>query len=309
MVSKEFKIGLLTVVAGALLYYGFNFLKGTDLFSPSVRYYAGYPNVLGLNISNPVYVNGLPVGRVGDFKLLQRESIIVVGLDIDQSVHVSKDATATLTNDGLFGGKAIVLELGNSAELMEPGDTLGSKMDKGIAEFAKPVADNLNTTIAKINELLDKINSTDLTGTIGELKGAIHDMRGTLSHIGPEITFAVQEYGSLATALKKQVSSVEPILAKTNVLMDSLNALQLNRSVNNLNETLERINVILATLQTEEGTVGKLLNNDSLHDNLNKLLVDLDKLTIHFNNYPKDFLKPLSRKNKKLKGVGEGAHQ
>ena len=73
--SKEFKIGLITIISGALLYYGFNFLKGSDIFSPSNRYYATYANVAGLNVSNPVYFNGLPVGRVSGFELVQEKKI------------------------------------------------------------------------------------------------------------------------------------------------------------------------------------------------------------------------------------------
>ncbi|MEQ9304265.1 MAG: MlaD family protein, partial [Marinoscillum sp.] len=76
--SKEFKIGLITIIAGALLYYGFNFLKGSDLFSPSNRYSATYTNVSGLNVSTPIYYNGLPVGRVSGFELKQSLGYIIV---------------------------------------------------------------------------------------------------------------------------------------------------------------------------------------------------------------------------------------
>lgn len=303
--SKEFKVGLLTIIAGALLYYGFNFLRGTDLFSPSDRYYVIYPNVAGLNVSNPIYFNGLPVGRVSGFELQQNRSRIVVSLDIDQNVFVGQDATATLANDGLLGGKAIVLKTGKSLESLEVGDTLNSEIDGGILDQFEPVANNLNTTITKINDLLDQLNATDLKGTVDELKGAIMDTRGTLRRLAPEVVGAVDEYGNLAASLKNQVENVEPILKKTNVLMDSLNQMELSATVANLNKTLDGVNDILAMLKSDEGTVGKLMTNDSIYNNLNKLLLDLDELAIHFNNYPKDFLRPLGRKNKKLKGLAE----
>ena len=171
--SKEFKIGLLTIIAGALLYFGFNFLRGTNLFSPSNTYYISYPNVTGLNVSNPVYFNGLPVGRVSGFKLEQTKNRIVVSLDIDEEVLVGKDAKATLANDGLLGGKAILLDVGKSSELLEPGDTLRSAIAEGIFDQFEPITDNLNSTITKVNILLDTLNSTDLQGTVEELKRAI----------------------------------------------------------------------------------------------------------------------------------------
>ena len=303
--SKEFKIGILTVVAGALLYYGFNFLRGTDLFSPTDRYYVVYPNVAGLNVSNPIYINGLPVGRVSGFQLQQNEGRIVVALDIDQGVFVGKSSSATLANDGLLGGKAIVLDIGESVDRLEVGDTLKSEIDGGILSEFEPVADNLNSTITKINDLLDQLNSTDLQGAVEELKYAIRDMRRTVTQLKPELNEAINEYTNLASSLNARVEEIQPILQKTDVLMDSLNALQVNALVGNLNETLTSINTILANLQSETGTVGKLMNNDSVYNNLNKLLVDLDKLIIHFDNYPKDFMKPLGRKNKKLRGVSQ----
>lgn len=303
--SREFKIGLLTVIAGALLYYGFNFLRGTNLFSPTNTYFITYPNVTGLNVSNPVYYSGLPVGRVSGFKLEQEKNQIVVSLDIDENVYIGEDATATLANDGLLGGKAIILDVGKSITQLLPGDTLQSKIDGDLLSQFEPVADNLNTTITKINTLLDQLNSTDLEGTVSELKLAINDMRRTVGRMEPEITGAIQEYKGLATSLTKQVDGMEPILEKTNLLMDSLNSLELNATVANLNTTLDGINKIMASLQSEDGTIGKLMSNDSIYNSLNKLLVDLDELTIHFNNYPKDFLKPLGRKNKKLKGVSK----
>ncbi len=301
--SKEFKIGLLTIISGALLYYGFNFLRGTDLFSPTDRYYVVYPNVAGLNVSNPVYFNGLPVGRVSGFQLEQAKNRIVVALDINQDVFVGMESSATLANDGLLGGKAIILKIGESTEAMQVGDTLKSDIEGSILSEFEPVADNLNSTITKINDLLDQLNSTDLQGAVEELKGAISDMRRTVYQLRPEVKTAIQEYSNLASTLTTQVENVEPILQKTNLLMDSLNALEVNALVNNLNRTLDNVNDIMATIQSDEGTVGKFMNNDSVYNNLNKLLVDLDKLIIHFDNYPKDFMKPLGRKNKKLRGV------
>ena len=176
--SKEFKIGLITIIAGALLYYGFNFLRGSDLFSPSNRYYATYTNVSGLNVSNPVYFNGLPVGRVSGFKLVQAKGYIVVSIDIDETLEMGRDASATLANDGLFGGKAIVLNVGESAEKAQPGDTIASEMDGDMLSQFEPVADNLNSTITKLNELLDELNRTDIKGTVDTLKYAI----GTITH-------------------------------------------------------------------------------------------------------------------------------
>lgn len=299
--SKEFKIGLITIIAGALLYYGFNFLRGSDLFSPTNRYYATYANVSGLNVSNPIYFNGLPVGRVSGFELVQNKGYIVVALDIDQGLSISKDASATLANDGLFGGKAIVLDVGTSAEKGQPGDTLGSDMDEGMLSQFEPVADNLNTTITKLNDLLDELNKTDIRGTVDTLKYAIGTITNKVNRLQVEKLIASTD--SLLISVKQRSDQLEGVLASSQSMVDSLNTLPLAETLEKVNESLAHVNSLLLAVQSDEGTVGKLLNNDSIYNNLNKLLVDMDELIIHFNNYPKDFMRPLGRKHKKLKGI------
>ncbi|WP_436517533.1 MlaD family protein [Ekhidna sp. To15] len=301
--SKEFKIGLITIISGALLYYGFNFLRGSDLFSPSNRFYATYTNVSGLNVSNPVYFNGLPVGRVSGFKLVQEKGYIVVSFDIDEGLMIGKDASATLANDGLFGGKAIVLNVGKAQDLAQPGDTLASDMDGDMLSQFEPVADNLNTTITKLNELLDELNRTDIRGTVDTLKYAIGSITHKVNSL--EVERVLNSTDSLINSVKDRSDQLEGLISSSKMLMDSLNEVPVAATLEKVNESLEHVNQLLLAVQSEEGTVGKLLNNDSIYNNLNKLLVDMDELIIHFNNYPKDFMGPLGRKNKKLKGISQ----
>ncbi len=301
--SKEFKIGLITVIAGGLLYYGFNFLRGSDLFSPSNRYYATYANVSGLNVSNPIYFNGLPVGRVSGFELVQNKGYIVVALDIDEGLMIGEDASATLANDGLFGGKAIVLNVGVAQEKAQPGDTLASDMDKGMQDEIGTVTDNLNSTIVKINTLLDSLNQTDVKGTVGAVKETVESMNKKIDDL--DLKGPIENVNQLVISFKARSEELEGVIASSQTLMDSLNQLPVSASLEKLNESMDHINKLLEAVQSDEGTVGKLLNSDSIYNNLNKLLVDMDELIIHFNNYPKDFMKPLGRKHHKLKGVSQ----
>lgn len=299
--SKEFKIGLITIVAGALLYYGFNFLRGSDLFSPSNRYYATYTNVSGLNVSNPIYFNGLPVGRVSGFKLQQKKGFIVVALDIDEGVFIGEDATATLANDGLFGGKAVVLDVGISTTPMLSGDTLNSKMDEGMLEQFAPITDNLNTTINKLNTLLDHLNNTDISGTVDTIKYSIILLTEKLNKI--DVEEPINNMNEMILSFKDRSDQLEGVLTSSKSLMDSLNSLPLNSVIDNLNGSMAKMNEMMTAIQSEDGTIGKLISNDSVYNSMNQVMLDLDALLIHFNNYPKDFMSPLGRKRKKLKGI------
>ena len=216
---------------------------------------------------------------------------------------ISKDASATLANDGLFGGKAIVLDVGKLPDLAQPGDTLGSDMDEGMLSQFEPVADNLNTTITKLNDLLDELNKTDIRGTVDTLKYAIGTITNKVNRL--EVEKVIASTDSLLKSIKDRSDQLDGVLASSKSLIDSLNNVPLAQTLAKVNESLDHVNNLLLAVQSEEGTVGKLLSNDSIYNNLNKLLVDMDELIIHFNNYPKDFMKPLGRKNKKLKGISQ----
>ncbi|MEM9896523.1 MAG: MlaD family protein [Bacteroidota bacterium] len=301
--SKEFKIGLITIIAGALLYYGFNFLRGTDVFSKANRYYAIYPNVSGLNVSNPVYFDGLPIGRVAGFKLQQGKGRIVVALDIDADVFVSAFDTAKLSNDGLLGSKAVILDPGFSEVVLEVGDTLKSLVDEGMLSQFEPITNNLNSTIDKVNTLLDHLNETDIAGVADTLKYSIGALTAKARRL--ELEKAVDNANELILTLNDRSEQLAGLMISSKQLVDSLAAIPLNSTLVEVNTALRNFNEMLSAVQSQEGTVGKLLQNDSLYNNLNQLLVDLDRLAIHFNQYPKDFMAPLGRKHKKLEGLQE----
>jgi len=300
-VSKEFKIGLITIIAGALLYYGFNYLRGSDLFSPTKRYYVIYPNVAGLTVSNPVVFNGLNIGRVSGLNLQQSKNRIVVSVDIDESFYLGKTDTASLANNDLFGTKALIIIPGADRDALVPGDTLKAKIAEDLIAQLEPVADNINTTITKINDLLDKLTETDFKGVADTLKHSIGSITNEIEAL---------DAGSLSDSLKimmfsfkEKAESLDMVLVSSKSLLDSLQNLPMRQAMVSLTNTLAETSKLLETIQSEGGTVGKLLNNDSLYNNLNKLLIDIDKLAIHFNEYPRDFMKPLGRKHKKLEGI------
>lgn len=310
--SKEFKIGIIALVSGVVLYYGFNYLKGVDFFSSSSKYYVVYDYVDGLNKSNPVIINGLAVGKVSDIDLMQaNENQILVELTINQDVVLGDSTVAELSNSDFLGSKAIVLNIGDISKPLKPKDTLVAYVDKGIAEYlesVQPITSNLTITISRINEILlglqgsgEKINNTldDLEKTLEGVNLMIYSNR-------QEIKSMLQTTHSLISNVNDRVEQLDPILKKSNGVLDSLNNLELQQTVRGTNQLISQLNETLLLLENEQGTVGKLMKNDSLYNNLNKLLIDMDKLMIHFNQYPKDFLSPLGRKNKKLKGLDNG---
>ncbi len=306
--SKEFRIGLIALVSGAILYYGFNYLKGTEFFSDNARYYAIYDNVDGLSKSDLVIVNGLSIGKVSDIRLLQEDNNkILVELTLNNDIQLGDSTVAELVDTDILGGKSIVLKIGEIVNPISPGDTLIAYIDRGLAEYldnVQPITNNLEITISRINEIL-----LGLQGSGEKVNKAIGELNITLSEVNDVIRTNKEELAKTLSASRRlienvntQVSRLEPILKKSDGLLDSLNNLKINETLSSVNKMVDQLTDLLQEIDNGEGTLGKLANNDSLYNNLNQLLVDLDKLTIHFNQYPKDFLKPLGRKHSKLVG-------
>lgn len=309
-ISNEFKVGLIALVSGVALYYGFNYLKGIDFFSPTNKYHAVYDNVDGLIEGNSVIINGLTIGRVTQIKLMNNQESILVQFDIDENITLNDSSIASLTNIDFLGTKGIVITIGNSNESLEPLDTLISVRDKGLEEIlesATPVANNLNLTVTRINEILvglegsgEKINTT-----LDDLHRTFENVNRIMEGREQDIEDIVVSTKVLVENLNQKIDMLGPVLGKADGVMDSLSSLELARTLSHVDSVMISLNQTLMLMKSEEGSIGKLLYSDSLYQNINNTMVDLQGMIYHFRNYPKDFVKPLGRKNKKLKGIEE----
>lgn len=310
--TKQFKVGLIALVSGAVLYWGFNFLKGNDFFSPTDKYFVVYSNVDGLNKSNPVIINGWAVGRVSAIRLMpKRNNEVLVELNItDESVVLGTQSEAALSSTDFLGSKGIVITVGEVDVPLVPGDTLKAVIDKGIGEIldsAAPVANNLNTTITRVNEILIGLKGSGekINETIGQLQLMSERVNSTIARNQQGIAEIVSSTALLMDNLNNKIDRLGPLMEKSSSAIDSINNLNINQTLSGIDTVLFNLNETILYIKESEGSIGKLINEDSVYNNLNKLLVDIDKLVIHFDQYPKDFLKPLGRKHKKLEGTKE----
>ncbi|MFT7232057.1 MAG: phospholipid/cholesterol/gamma-HCH transport system substrate-binding protein [Cyclobacteriaceae bacterium] len=301
----------MALLSGAILYWGFNFLKGNDFFSPTNKYYVIYDNVDGLNKSNPVIINGLAVGRVSAIRLLQDQANnVLVEIDIDETVVLGKTAQAALSNTDFLGSKGIILTVGDLNQPIVPGDTLEAIVDRGIGEIidsAAPIANTLNTTITRVNEILIGLKGSGekINATIGELQIMTENINAMIGANRKSVNQIIASTNYLLENLNDKVDMLTPLMEKSETVLDSLGSININRTLAGVDTVLFNLNETLLYFKESQGTIGKLMNEDSVYNNLNKLLVDLDKLTIHFDQYPKDFMKPLGRKHKKLEATSE----
>ncbi len=304
-VSKEVKVGLFMILSLVLLYFGFNFLKGIDFFSSDNKYYAIYRNIDKLTESNQIFLNGAPIGRVSEIIIQQDKNRVVVELSIDSDIIVTRSSVAVL-NGELLGGRFITLVVGKPDAELNPKDTMQTDVAKGLAELiaenAEPVAANLQSTLKKINGILDTLGTstrllnnmlTDFQSTPKNINSTIRSVRGNLDELSGK-------YGAVGDNLNKTLTELQPTLNNFRTLSDSLKSIQLNGTINKAQQAITNLNQTLAKLNKGDNTASKLLTDDSLYVNLNNLLYNLDSLANHFNENPRHFMAPLGKSRKKI---------
>ncbi|MEM7549188.1 MAG: MlaD family protein [Bacteroidota bacterium] len=301
--SKEAKVGILTVVSIGLFYYGFNYLKGIDFFNPTKTYYATYQNVGGLGVSNPVTVNGFSVGRVSNISIDQSRGHVIVQFDVKSSIILGDSASAILTSD-LLGSKELKLDVGNLERPMESGDTISGVLDKGLESLlaeGESIAVNLEETIKKVNSILDTLSQTtsDIKSTFANVEAITSDLKG----IEYEKNFnkLMESIDVTLNTVETIASSVPPIMSKIDGFADTLNNIKINEALLRADTAIGTINRLLSKIEQGEGNIGRLMKDDSLYNNLNATLRDLDAVLIRLNENPRHFFAPFGRKKKKNK--------
>ncbi|MFC5409978.1 MlaD family protein [Larkinella bovis] len=296
-ISKEAKVGILAVVTLAMLYFGFNYLKGSDIFSRSNKYVVVYDTVDGLTPSNPVQLNGLSVGRVDKIDILQQQNNkLLVTLDIDKRIEVGRGSKAILSDAGVLGGKMIVLQINQTGEPLGIGDTLLSGKDGGITavlkEKALPVLNNVDSLTINLNRIVKQFDRTGLIlnktlegaqATTGALQLTIDENRANIRRL-------MTNLGTLSASLAETEKEIKPLLAKAGTFADSLNALKLSQTLATVNQSVGTLQQMLADINSGKGTLGKLKGDEALYRNVNNATASLDKLLTDFREHPKRYV-------------------
>ncbi len=298
--SNELKVGFLALLAFLILYFGFNFLKGNDVFSSARIYYVEYDNVDGLMVSNQVMVNGIEVGKVKKVEIQpNKANKILVTLRFSQDIVIPDKTVAVLSDGALLGGKIIRLRLEGKGNLPED-SFLKGETEVGVTSLLKeraiPVIANADSLLVSFRQISNKF---DHTGTYlntllktsneavaninGSVNGIVTDNRANVAQISANMKI-------LSADLMETEKQLRPLLTKFNTVADSLNALKIGKTLKEVDATVVSLKKIVQGLERGEGTAGKLIKNDSLYLGLNKTLLDLDKLLLDFRLQPKRYI-------------------
>jgi phospholipid/cholesterol/gamma-HCH transport system substrate-binding protein len=298
-ISKEVKVGFVAIFAIALSVWGINYLKGTNLFVKSKSVYAIYPKVPGLAVSSPIIINGVQSGVVDDVYFHpDKSSRVIVKLNITESgLKIYKNSIAELISTDFMGGKAIGLQLGDSGVDIETGDTLQTEfapsMLEDFSEQMLPIKDraehlmmSMDTTVAKLTTTLDNLNDMFSAQNKRNLTLALSNLKNTLAGF-EELS------GTLNTTVKNKLN---PAITNFSHLADSLKALQLSETLLKAQTAMDGMTAIMAKMNSGEGTMGKLMTNDSLYNNLTGASREMEELLEDIKLHPKRYFRILSKK-------------
>jgi len=276
--------------------YTFNYLKGENLLDNSRRVYAIYDNVEGLATSSPVTVNGHTIGKVMDIKFSEDGSgKLKVLLLIEDEYEFSKNSIAELYETGLIGGKAIaIIPAFDNAENAESGDILKGSIKEGLSELVNrrltPLQEKIETMMVSADSLLTNLNSVFDSKTKANLKNAIAELNGTLTSFR-------STSNSLNTLIVNNQENLDSTLTNFNKLSSNLTTItdsvaksDLSGTIEELQSTLDGVNTLLASIESGEGSMGKLLKDDKLYDNLEGASKQLEQLLQDFKLNPKRYV-------------------
>ena len=315
--KKEVKIGIFAVVMLLALWAGIRFLSGIDIFSRNIIYYASYENVSGLQTAAPITIHGVKVGTIESITFdPSKGSDVKVALAVKRQYRLPVDTRAVIYDNGIMGGKAIMLELGSSSEVLSRGDQIisdgGSDMISSIGNELGDlkgkltvVADNLATALANINTLVEQ-NTDNLSGTISNLNSISASLDGVLKSERKNIEGIVTSLNGLAEMLDQNTERFDRIIGNVDAVAEQLEQAKVDSLVKAFTSTADNLSRMLASINAGEGSVGELMNDKELYDNLaaasgnlSALLADLKEHParyVHFSVFGSDPDKKAERK-------------
>ena len=300
-VSNETKVGALTAIAIAVLILGFNYLKGRNLTERSHTIYAVFPNVDGVTPAGPVFINGFQVGRVQDLRAKDENlSGIVVSINLTKNVNIPVNSTAFLEKS-LLGSTSVKIQMGTETKYIEDGDTLKvySKPDlvADLKSTLNPAVDNINKTlvaleavIQKLNGILDPNVKNNLQSTIANLSTSSQSLVGLLNNQTGALAKSLNHVESITGNLQKSNGKIDTTLSNIQKASAKFAEIKIEETLEGLKKTLNQLETTIAKANSPSSSVGALLNDRKLYDEIRQTNRSLTILLDDFKTHPKRYI-------------------
>lgn len=286
--TKEIKIALVAIVGILILYFGINFLKGMNLFSTNNTYFITFDDIQGLGASTPIYADGYKVGTVDGLEYDYKENgPIKVKVDIIKDLRIPQGSKAEIVKD-LMGNLQVNLLLANNPrERVEPDGIIPGAVNGGMMDKAANLVPVVEKMLPKLDSILTSVNALLADPA---LAASLHNVETITSNL----TVSTRELNTLMAGLNKQVPGMigkaNGVLDNTNRLTANLASLDVQGTLNKVNQTLESAHQFTEKLNSNQGSLGLLMNDTKLYDNLTSTMGHADSLVIDLKAHPKRYV-------------------
>lgn len=278
----------MAILGLVVLFFGLNYLKGLNLFTSDKSYFMTFKDISGLSNNSPIYADGYKVGVVKNIKYdYNHQNDIEIEAGLDPSLRIPKGSTAEVVSDLLGNVQVNLLLANNPREKLEPGDRIVGRVNDGAMGKLKEMIPAVERILPKLDSIMSSLNTLLADPAIAQSVHNIQQITGGL-------TQTTSQLNTLLAGLNKDVPQ---LMTNTNGVLDQANQLAGNLAQVNVGETMQKINSTLdnvqklsAQLNNPQGTLGLLLNDASLYNNLNSTMRDADSLLLNFKAHPKRYV-------------------
>ena len=293
--SKEIKAAFFVLSTILLFIFGFNYLKGSSILDKQKTIYAVYDEVDGLLVGANVMINGLSIGNVTELDFLPNSTKIIVTLKVKDKLNFSSKSTASIYETGVLGGLAISIEpLFERESIVKTGDTLMSSVRPGLTELInrqiEPLSRQLQSTITSVDSIFTGASNVLNRQTQEEIKESISVLTSAINAINNSSLIIEETLISKNTQINNTIDNFEKISSNLSNVSDELNSFGLSSLLTNLQVSVDGIGSIVDNLDSDNSTLGKLINEDEVYNNLNSSIESLNILINDIKANPKKYV-------------------
>ncbi len=286
--KKEVKIALTAIVALVVLFFGMNFLKGVSMFSDKAQYYLTFKNIAGVSKNCTVYADGVAVGTISDISYDYSHTKPTQLLALINKQMVIPEGTVAEVKSDLMGNTQVNLILGDySNAAIQPGGTIAGDDSEEMMAKLKAMIPAVESMVPKLDSILTSLN-------IILSDPAIINILSNTDQLTANLTKTSEELNTLTAQLNKDMPGLMDragrVLSNTDTLTANLAAVDVEATMSKVNQTLDEVNTTMAKINSTEGTIGKMMNDPALYDNLSATMADADSLMIDLKAHPKRYV-------------------
>ncbi len=293
--TKEIKIALVAILGIVVLFFGLNFLKGVTLFSSDNTYYIKFNNISGLSGSSPIMADGYQVGTVRSISFdYDKVGEITAEVGINKNLKVPVGSTAEISSD-LLGNVRIDLLLGNEGDgVLAPESTIDGRLNAGAMGKLKEMIPLVENMLPKVDSILSSVNyilaDPALPNTLHHAEQVSHDLTRTTQQMNTLMASLNKEVPGLMGKADGVLAQAGTAMSNATVMTDNLAKLDIEQTLTELTQTLANLKTFTESLNETDSSLGMLLNDKSMYDNLTSTLAHADSLLINVKEHPKRYV-------------------